>query len=105
MEIKTVADLIPYRPSLQELWLKEEFQPVLILLARLRQEAISKIENMPPNLEASTAKAGASIISTELRFTGLLLNLPTRLKELEEQIKQKEQSVLKMKHSQEGGNV
>jgi len=60
---------------------------------------------MPPNLEASTAKAGASTISTELRFTGLLLNLPTRLKELEEQIKQKEQLVLKMKHSQEGGNV
>ena len=105
MEIKTVADLIPYRQSLQELWLKEEFQPVIQLLSSLRQEAISKIESMPVNLEASTAKAGASIISTELKFTGLLLNLPTRLKELEEQFNQKEQTALKMKHSQEGGNV
>ena len=75
------------------------------LLSSLRQEAISKIESMPVNLEASTAKAGASIISTELKLTGLLLNLPTRLKELEEQIEHEEQAVLKMKSAQEVGNI
>ena len=75
------------------------------LLASLRQEAISKIESMPVNLEVSTAKAGASIISTELKLTGLLLNLPTRLKELEEQIEHEKQTVLKMKSAQEVGNI
>jgi gas vesicle protein len=91
--------------ALQELWLKEEFQPVMELLNSLKQEAISWARYDTTKDSADTVKAISVKISTQLRVVETLLELPQRLRELEKQLEHQEAQTLKMKHSQEGGEV
>jgi gas vesicle protein len=105
MEINKIEDLIPYRVALQELWLKEEFQPVMELLNSLKEEALSWARYDTTKESADTVKAISTRISTQLRVTEILLELPQRLRTLEEQLKHQEDQTLKMRRSQEGGEV
>jgi gas vesicle protein len=105
MEINKIEDLIPYRVALQELWLKEEFQPVMGLLASLKEEALSWARYDTTKESADTVKAISARVSTQLRVTEILLELPQRLRTLEEQLRHQEAQTLKMRHSQEGGEV
>jgi gas vesicle protein len=90
---------------LQELWLKEEFQPVMGLLHNLKEEALSWARYDTTKESADTVKAISTRISTQLRVAEILLELPQRLRVLEEQLKHREAQTLKMRHSQEGGEV
>ena len=105
MEINKIEDLIPYRVALQELWLKEEFQPVMGLLNSLKEEALSWARYDTTKESADTVKAISTKISTQLRVVETLLELPQRLRTLEEQLKHQEDQTLKMRRSQEGGEV
>ena len=105
MEINKIEDLIPYRVSLQELWLKEEFQPVVEMLKNLQREAFNWARFDTTKLSAEEVKALSVRISTQLRVTEVFLELPQRLRALDEQQKYQEASVLKMRQSQEGGEI
>jgi gas vesicle protein len=105
MKINKIEDLIPYRVALQELWLKEEFQPVMGLLNSLKEEALSWARYDTTKESADTVKAISARVSTQLRVTEILLELPQRLRALEEQLNHQEVQTLKMKRSQEGGEV
>jgi DNA mismatch repair ATPase MutL len=91
--------------ALQELWLKEEFQPVMGLLSSLKEEALSWARYDTTKESADTVKALSARVSTQLRVTEILLELPRRLRTLEEQLKHRESQTLRMHHSQEGGEV
>jgi gas vesicle protein len=91
--------------ALQELWLREEFQPVVGLLNSLKEEALSWARYDTTKESAEIVKAISTRISTQLRVAETLLELPQRLRTLEEQLKHQEAQTLKMRHSQEGGEV
>jgi gas vesicle protein len=91
--------------ALQELWLKEEFQPVMGLLNSLKEEALSWARYDTTKESADTVKAISTKISTQLRVVEILLELPQRLRTLEEQLQHQGSQKLKMKRSQERGEV
>jgi gas vesicle protein len=105
MEINKIEDLTPYRVALQELWLKEEFQPVMGLLNSLKEEALSWARYDTTKESADTVKAISTKISTQLRVVETLLELPQRLRTLEEQLQHQGSQKLKMERSQERGEV
>ena len=105
MEINKVGDLIPYRLSLKELWVKEEFQPVLGLLNSLKEEAILEFRMLELSENAEEVKTHVAILKTQLNIAGMFLQLPTVIKEAEEQIAQKEKHSMRLRQSQEGSNL
>jgi hypothetical protein len=75
------------------------------LLHNLKEEALSWARYDTTKESADTVKAISTRISTQLRVAEILLELPQRLRVLEEQLKHREAQTLKMRHSQEGGEV
>lgn len=75
------------------------------LLNSLKEEALSWARYDTTKESADTVKAISTRISTQLRVTEILLELPQRLRTLEEQLKHQEDQTLKMRRSQEGGEV
>jgi hypothetical protein len=106
MKITKIGDLIPHRQSLQELWGKEEFQLVLGLLLVLKQEAVDSFASARLiDVSAENVKTASARLQTQYNLASLLLELPTRLKVLEEQKEQREQANTKMSQAQEGGEL
>lgn len=75
------------------------------LLNSLKEEALSWARYDTTKESAEIVKAISTRISTQLRVAETLLELPQRLRTLEEQLKHQEAQTLKMRHSQEGGEV
>lgn len=75
------------------------------LLNRLKEEALSWARYDTTKESADTVKAFSVKISAQLRVVEILLELPQRLRELEKGQEHKEAQTLKMKRSQEGGEV
>src|ERR1700735_836422 len=67
-EIKGIADLVPYHKSLKELWAREEFQPVLGLLASLRADAEMEVKRANIERPAEDCKAALAMIRIKLNL-------------------------------------
>jgi hypothetical protein len=105
MEINKLEDLIPYQRSLAALWDREEFQPVLGLLNRLKEEAISWARFDATAVEAENVKAASTRISTQLRIVELFIELPERLTNLAKTAEQNKTKLVQMKNTVEGGEL
>lgn len=103
MEIKQVGDLIPYHKSLQELWAKEEFQPVLLLVKALWDEAITDVRRANLDIPGEDCKANLAVFKTKLNMTNLIFNLPAMVKEAENQIQTNQFKKDRFAKAQEGG--
>ena len=75
------------------------------LFNSLKEEALSWARYDTTKESADTVKAISARVCTQLRVAEILLELPQRLRTLEEQLKHQEAQTLKMKHSQEGGEI
>jgi hypothetical protein len=78
---------------------------VMGLLNSLKEEALSWARYDTTKESADTVKAISTKISTQLRVVEILLELPQRLRTLEEQLKHQDSQTLRMKRSQEGGEI
>jgi hypothetical protein len=78
---------------------------VVGILNSLKEEALSWARYDTTKESAETVKAISVKISTQLRVTEILLELPQRLRTLEEQLGHQEAQTLKMQRSQEGGEI
>jgi hypothetical protein len=105
MEIKTLQELVPYHKSLQELWAKEEFQPVLAFLRGLHQEAVNEIQTFKLTEPAEDVKCDAGVLKTKLQFCALFYNLPSNIKVEIDKTLNIEQMKAKIGKSQEGGSI
>jgi hypothetical protein len=106
MEIKQMGDLIPYHKSLQELWDKEEFQPVLAFLSSLRQEALDSFRTA--NLyqySAEHVKTKISSDKTQYNLANMLMYLPDVIKEAKELILKRTTKFEAFEQSQETGEI
>jgi len=105
MEINKVADLIPHRKFLQELWAREEFQPVLAYLSRMRQEAFDSFVAIDFTKPAEEVKTLAAMYVMQLKSFSTMAQLPNLLKQLEYTDEERAAKVVAMKNSQEGGEL
>ena len=105
MEITKVADLIPHRKFLQELWAREEFQPVLAYLSRMRQEAYEALCAI--NLQDSSEEIAAKtrVYVTQLKAFNSTLQLPQVLKEIEDRNERAASKMEQYQASQERGEL
>jgi len=105
MEISKVGDLLPYRKSLQELWEREEFQPVLAYLSRVRQEAYEAMcaLNLLDSDEVIAAKTRIQV--TQLKSFNSVLQLPQVLKEIEDRNERVASKLEQYQASQERGEL
>jgi len=75
------------------------------LLNSLKEEALSWARYDTTKESADAVKAISTKISTQLKVAEILLELPQRLRTLEEQLEHQKARVTKMKRSQEGGEI
>lgn len=88
------------------MWDKEEFQPVLALFNSLKEEAIMDIRRADITGDsAENIKALAGAIKIKINMTSMLIELPERIKEIEEQQGREKTKLSAMKAAQEGGTV
>ena len=105
MEIKQVGDLIPYHKSLQELWDKEEFQPVLAFLSSIRDEALTEFRSADSKSKERILRATFATTKTQFNLAAMLLELPKVVKFAKDQIEQQGKAKLRFVESQETGEI
>src|SRR5208283_824840 len=105
MQVNKLEDLVPYQRSLLELWGREEFQPVMGLLNRLKEEAISWARYDAVNETAEKVKATSAKISTQLRLVEMLIELPERLKVVAKIAERQKAQGMRLVNTVEGGEL
>ena len=105
MEIKGIADLVPYHKSLKELWAREEFQPVLGLLASLRADAVMEVKRANIERPAEDCKAALAMIRIKLNLLDSFTHLPDEIAAAAQLKEHQEQHRDKMVQSQESGGI
>jgi predicted Zn-dependent protease len=105
MEIKTVGDLIPYHKSLQELWHKEEFQPVLELVKSLHQDEVNAIQTANLNEPAERLALQLAVIQVRLKVYNFIFNLPDIIQTAKKQLEVNEIKKSRFGQAQERGEI
>ncbi len=85
--------------------MREEFQPVLAYLSRMRQEAFDSLVAIDLTKPAEEVKTQAAVYIMQLKCYSNIQLLPEHLKQLEYADVQRAAKVIQMKSSQEGGEL
>ena len=105
MEINKVGDLIPYLKSLQELWGKEEFQPVLALFKGLHQEQVGAVQSIKLDNKSEDIKAEVAVLKSRLNLLSLFYNLPENVRKAKEDFESRAVVGDKLEKAREGGSI
>ena len=105
MEINKVGDLIPYHKSLQELWHKEEFQPVLELIKNLHQDEVNLIQTTNLNEPAEKLAIQLAVMQTRLKVYSFIFNLPAVIQSAKEQLEINVARKSRFEQAQERGEI
>jgi hypothetical protein len=84
---------------------REEFQPVLAYLSRMRQEAFDSLVAIDLTKPAEEVKTQTAVYIMQLKCYSNIQLLPELLKQLEYTDAQRAAKVVQMKSSQEGGEL